>query len=177
MSVRRLDRRSRDAGSTLVEMLVASTLGLIALGILGTSVVPSLTTLARTGASDEDMATLDAFAGMLVRRIASARSGPADPAVALEGDRILLRVVTRDGPSQFVVALNAGVLTVDESDGPSESGGSVAGTRIEGLDHPSRIELLDPTGAATDDASLAVAVHIHLQRGGRLAERLVHIRR
>jgi hypothetical protein len=140
-------RESTDAGSTLPEVVLAAGLLVVALGMLGGTVLVPLAALARTATIDDRQVALELAGDTVVRIALSARPGlEASPVLSAERDRIVLRVGDLREARTVVLLLREGSLTVEIPDGPldptpastpsspSPVPGPAAGVVISGID-------------------------------------------
>jgi len=157
-------------------MLVAAALGLIALGMLSSNVIPAIMTLGRTGEVYQEARVLDLAADTVVRLVAVAREGTGVSPVIVDSGELVIAGDDAQDVMPTRVIISAGRLIV--SDGGSPSGAVAPDQRvlIDDLEPTSRIELLDVTGSPTTDSHAGVAVRIVLHRAGRMTDRLVHTR-
>jgi hypothetical protein len=166
-----------DSASALSELLVAAALGLVALSMLGSNVLPAISTLGRAAEPDPVAATLDFAADTVVRVVASARSGPFGPAVTAEGGDLLVRADGWNAQEPARIAIDAGALTMTGAGSAPDSDPTGPTVLVEGLAAQSALELLDRSGALIGhDGVGAVAVRLHLEKDGRTTRRLVRIR-
>jgi hypothetical protein len=173
MNVPRTPPRHCDSGSTLTEMLVAGALGLLALSMLASNVLPAIGTLGRTGEPDAVAGTLHLAADEAVRLVSSARDGATERAVSATDDGIVLRIPGEHGSPMIRLAIVDGELIIDAVDGGVGSPSGAVRVLADGLAGTSRIEVV---GRTSDEADPPVAARIHLEREGRVVRRLVRIR-
>jgi len=162
----------------LIELLVAGSLGLVALSVLGNNVIPALATLANAAQADEGALELELAADILVRAIGPATGWPDRIAVTREGEALLLDPDGGSAPQAAWVAIVDGRILLGEPGTTPGSFGPDVAVLADDLDATSRLALLDRMGdPLSNDASPPVAVLIELVREGRSVRRLVALRR
>ena len=104
----------RADGSSLPELLLAASLVLVVLNMLGGSVLAPIAAMLRAGAVDERQVELDQAAETAVRIIGAARAGIGSPAVSA-ADRHRVELLIGDARSTRTVALvlHDGALVVE----------------------------------------------------------------
>ena len=172
--------RHGDAGSTLPELLVAISLLLVALGMIGGNALPSLRALEATTAVDGDAQMLELAADAVVRAVRAARSVTGDDgavAGAADGDAarvLIVDLASGDEQRRLRIAIEDGVLHVSPLGDADPPLGYPIGTIVEGLDDTrSSLRLM---AAAPSDASDVVAVVVELVSDSHQVRRVVRLR-
>ena len=163
-----------DSGSTLTEMLVAGALGLVALSLLASNVLPALSTLGRAGEPDAVASALHLAADEAARLVASARDFGIGSAVVAHADGIVLRIPSEQDSQLHLLALVDGALILGGFDAEADALSGSARRLVDGLEVGSSLALV---GHSSAESSPPVAVRIVLEREERVARRLVRIRR
>jgi hypothetical protein len=167
-------------GSSLVELLVASFVTVLAASIVASAVLGPLRLLTDVVAPDEDAAALDSAAEVVARVVRSARpSARSLPVVAASEQEVVVRL-EHDGEERLVrLSLDGGTLTLAAIGIPGPPPGLPEGVLIDGLEaDSSRILLFGDDGALLDpiDPQRIRAVGIVLERSARTATRVVSLR-
>lgn len=120
-----------EAGSTIVEMLVAAALTVLAVVMLSGNILPALRLLEDAPVPQQRQLELVAAGDLFARAVRSARPEHHRPAIGGDHRALLLAV----GPGATVrFELVDGALTVDVEGSPTGMGGLTTRTLVRGLD-------------------------------------------
>lgn len=166
--IRRVD------GSTVVEMVVAATITLIALGVVVEGVLPAVRALEDVVSIDRRRDELAAAAESVVRAVRGARPGVTWPAVTGHATELALGGAAE---ASVRVALADGELWLD-ADSPWVGGTPLPmGRLITGLDmEASGFALLDVTGEVASPGAPISGVVITLVADGHQVTRVATVR-
>lgn len=167
----RRPRPECEQGSTLVEMLLAAAMGLLALGMVGGGAIPALRALEDLTYTDHRRVEVETAGEIVARVLRAARPDAMRPAVS--GDDRTLIVALGAGRTGSIV-LDAGTLTLGVDGDPSGSLGFPVGILLEGLDmEGSAFALLGDDGEEALSTGPAALVVISLSDGGTTFVRAV----
>jgi hypothetical protein len=172
---------SGEEGSTLPEVMVAGAITLVALTMVGGTVLAPLGVLGRVAEPDLVARELDAAADAVVRIVRAARPGPDGPAVAPDPDGIVVRLAGESGDLAVrIVIIDDRLLAVIEGSGELPLA-FAHGPLAAGLDGESSVlAVVDAPVGWSVGAALAhqehPAVHIRLRAAGRETVRVERIR-
>jgi len=176
-----------DLGSTLPELLVAAGLTLLALSMLGASLLAPLAAIGRSATPDQRQEEIDRAGDEVVAIVRRARPGLNEgPLLAAGPDRIAVRVGTLRHASPVVIRLDGGALRTEHPNG------TVDRVLVSGLDADrSRFIIEDregndvseaTEGPARIDAAVVTVVLVDTDASdrptvvpGRRTERAVHL--
>jgi len=146
---------SEETGSSLPELLVAGTLGLVALGMIAGGVLAPIAGMVRGSAPDERQIELDLAADVVARILRAARPGLDEAAlVRAEAGAISVRVGDLHERGEVILELRDGALTVEwETAVDFIAAMPEGGLLVTGLD-VDRSMFLFVTGQAEQDAIL-----------------------
>ena len=167
-------RAWRDAGSSLPELLAAASLVMVALSLLGSSLLPTLGALGTVAEVDPVAHELDIAADTIVRLVRSARRGPDGPAASGVSGGVALRVPADDEDVTVTVRVVDG--SVRLSGGPTgdltwdEVIARPGGVLVGGLDAGTEV-----AGLQVGSEDLVVAVRVRLIADGHEAVRVVRV--
>ncbi len=163
-----------DAGSSLPELLVAASLIMVALSLLGSFLLPSIGALGSVAEVDPVAHELDIAAETIVRLVRAARGGPGDPAVSSVPDGVALRLPVEGGDVTVTVVVVDG--SVSLSGGPTgdltwdEVIARPGGVLVAGVDAGTEVD-----GLQGEPEGPVVAVRVRLIADEREVLRLVRI--
>lgn len=167
-------RAEGEDGSTIVELLVAAGVSVIALGVALGGVLPAMRALGDAHRDDHGRIELDTAGDIVARVIRAAR--PDAMRSAVTGDDRTLVVALGPGRTARIL-LDAGDLSLDVEGDPTGSLGLPAGLLAEGIDmEGSGFALLDPSGAASESEAAPAAIVVNLVRGEDAVVRAVPLR-
>lgn len=149
-----------DDGSSIVEMVVAATLTLLALALLSWQVLPALRMLESAPDPHERQLELLAAGDLLARAVRSAR--PEEQRAAVGGhEGTLVLAMDPDATVRFILV--DGTLSVEVEGSPAGMDGLTSRTLVTGLDGDrSAFSLLDPDGQPKGPSAPVVAVAVTL---------------
>jgi hypothetical protein len=154
--------------------MVATTLLLVALTMLGSNVLPSLRTL--EGAADvaDEQLALERAADAVVRVVRAARGGPGGLGIASEGSALVVDLGNGPDAPRARISISEGELRVSAAGSAPLPQGIPSGILSVGLDDPpSAIELLMSTPSVDGEP---VAVAVELVSGEHRASRVIRLR-
>lgn len=170
----------REDGSSLVELLVAATLGVLALGILLGGAVAPLQRVAALSTPDADARALDGAGEVFTRVVRAARTGLDDHAIErLTDEELIVRIVDGSTRSRVRLALDGGSFTVTLVGSDVAPSSLPNGTIVEELERDgSGLEGLDRHGEVVpgDDRARVRSVRLRLAKGSETIERIVRLR-
>lgn len=163
-----------EAGSSIVELVVAAALTVIAVVILSGHTLPALRSLSEAAEPHQRQLELVAASELVARAVRSARPEHQRPATGGD-DRTLLLAM---GPGATVrFSLDGGDLDVDVEGSPAGMEGLTGGTLVRGLDMGrSGFAFLSSDGGPLGAASPAAVVAIVLEDEGSSVVRIVRPR-
>lgn len=165
-----------EAGSTVVELILAAGLTLVAAGLVVPTVIVPLGRATDRLEADVGRARLEAAADTFARAVRAARPSVDGPAASVTSTTLTLTMVTAHGPATTHVDLSEGGLRIISS-GPGAAAISLPATvRIDGLDvGASRfVAGTDPHGAGVGEELRAVTLVLTGSAGS--IERTVRLR-
>jgi len=174
-----------DDGSTLPELMVAGAITLVALTMVGGTVIAPLGALGHVAEPDSVEVELQAAADAVARIVRAARPGPSGAAVAQDDGAIVVRLAGRTGDIVVRVAIVDGELlaAVEGSGGSDDEMRLVLprGPLASGLDADrSALEVIAVPHAIPDaqrwTGADAQAVVVRLHAAGRETMRIEHVR-
>ena len=149
----------QDAGSTVVEMVVAAALTVLALSMVAGDTIPALRVLEREDAQLRQL-ELVAAGELAARSVRGARPEGARPPIGLDDQRLVLAMPNE---ATVVLTLADGALRIDVEGAPPGMDGITSGTVVSGLDpNRSAFALIDAAGEPSADGATAAAVLIVL---------------
>jgi hypothetical protein len=182
-----VEETDSDLGSTLPELLVAAGLTLLALSMLGGSLLAPLAAMGRSATPDQRQEELDRAGDEVVAIVRLARPGLHDgPLLAAGPDRIEVRFGTLGHASPVVIRFHGGTLRTEHPDGTVDrvlvSGLDADRSRfiIEDLESNDVSEVTE--GPTRTDAAVVTVVLVDPDASdgpavvpGRRTERAVHL--
>lgn len=166
--------RRPEEGSSIVEVLVAATLTIVAVAMLAGDAVPALRMLEGSAQPDLRRAELVNAGEVVARAVRAAR--PEVSRAAVEGDEQRLSIVL--GPGAVLdLTLDAGTLVLTIDGAHTGTAPFPTGVLVEGLDpERSRFSLVDAEGAVAGEATPIAAVTVVLADGEDEVVRVVGLR-
>jgi hypothetical protein len=168
------------AGSSLVELLVAATVTVLATSVVASAVLGPLRALSDVTEPDERAATFDSAGEVVARVVRSARPSATSPAVVSASPSDLMLRLEDDGDEVLVLlSLQGGDLTLTVVDDARPLHRFPQGVLLDGLDlAASRFVLLDATGVLMPpiDARDVRAVGVVLESDPHATVRITHLR-
>lgn len=164
-------RAEREDGSTVVELLVAAGVSLLALGMVLDSAIPAMRALNDTAQEDHRRIELETAGDIVARTIRAARPDALRPAVSGD-DRTL--VLSLGAGRTARIALDVGDLTLHVQGDPTGALRLPGGLMVDGLDmERSAFALLDADGAPTDGTRPLAVVIVTLSKAEETVVRAV----
>lgn len=164
----------KDAGSTVVEIVVAAALTLLALAMVAGDTIPALRML--DGDDEPQLRHMELVAAgeLAARAVRGARPDPSGSGIGLEGQRLVLAM---GDAASVALTLEDDALLVDVVGDPPGMAGITTGTLVSGLD-PGRsaIILVDAGGEPAAGSTPVAAVIIVLADDASSVVRVVRPR-
>jgi hypothetical protein len=171
---------SDQGGSSLVELLVAATVTVLATSVVASAVLGPLRVLSDVTEPDERAATFDAAGEVVARVVRSARPSATSPAVvAASPSEVTLRLEDDGDEVLVLLSLQGGELTLTVIEDARPINRFPQGVLLDGLDlTASRFVLLGATGVLLPpiDARDVRAVGVVLESDSHATVRVTHLR-
>lgn len=163
-----------EEGSSIVEVLVAATLTIVAVAMLAGDALPALRVLERSAQPDLRRTELMNAGEVVARAVRAARPEVSRPAV--EGDEQRLSIALGSGAT-LDLTFDAGTLALSVDGAHTGTAPFPTGVLVEGLDPDrSRFSLVDTEGAVAGEATPIAAVTVVLADGEDEVVRVVGLR-